>query len=164
MCRPVRGMAPRGGVVGVLPEGGYLVATVRFELEPEPRLLGLVERYTQALRHSVWLLLEHRVTSLRRAHQLLYRLLRGRYGLPARAAVDCYREALAIVKGWLRNPRRGRYPRVKTQRMWLGRDAYRLDTEQMLAMVHGVKVRVRGWPRNTWFYRGWELREAGLVM
>jgi len=159
----VRGRAPRGGVAGVLPEGGYLVATLRFELEPEPRLLDLVERYTEALRHSVWLLLERRVTSLGAAHRLLYRLLRGRYGLPARAAIDCYREALSIVKGWLRSGRRGRYPRVKTLRMWLGGGSYRLDLGRMEAVVHGVGVRVRGWPRNLGFYRGWEQREARLV-
>ena len=163
VCCPVRGMAPRGGAVGVLPEGGYLVATLRFEVEPEPRLLGLLERYTQALRHAVRLLLEHRVTSLGGAHRLLYRLLRGRYGLPSRAAIDCYREALSIVKSWLRNRRRGRYPWVRSKRMWLGGGSYRLDLGRMEAVVHGVRVRLRGWPRNLWFYRGWELREARLV-
>lgn len=138
----------------MLPEGGYLVATLRFELEPEPRLLSLVERYTQALRHAVHLLLAHRVTSLGAAHRLLYRLLRERYGLPSRAAIDCYREALAIVKGWLRNPRRGRYPRVRSKRMWLGGASYKLDLRRMETVVHGVRVRLRGWPRNLWFYRG----------
>jgi len=73
---------------------------------PEPgfhrELLGLMRRYRDALNHSIKVIIESGALSLGKAHRLLYSTLREEFGLPSRAAQDCYREALAIAKSWLR--------------------------------------------------------------
>jgi len=102
-----------------MPSGdeGELTLTVRVRVSPEPEdeqaVLDLVRRYRDALNYSVRTLIANRALSLSRAHKLLYNDLRERYGLPSRAALDCYREAIAIAKSWLRNPRRGKVPTVR---------------------------------------------------
>jgi len=98
--------------------------------------------------------------SLGRAHNLLYNILRERFNLLSRIAQDCYREALAIARSWLRNPRRGNIPKVKTLRMRLARGSgYRLK-EGCVEIVGGIKLRIIGWDKR---YDQYESREARLI-
>jgi len=96
---------------------GELTLTVRVRVSPEPEgqqaLLDLMRRYRDALNYSVRAVIANRALSLSRAHKLLYKDLKERYGLPSRVAQDCYREAIAIAKSWLRNPRRGNKPTAR---------------------------------------------------
>jgi len=102
-----------------MPAGGEgeLTLTVRVRVSPEPEsqqaVLDLMRRYRDALNYSVRAVIAGRALSLSRAHRLLYNDLRERYGLPAKVALDCYREAIAIARSWLRNPRRDDMPTVR---------------------------------------------------
>jgi predicted transposase len=102
-----------------MPSGdeGELTVTVRVRVSPEPEqeeaLLGLMRRYRDALNYSIRAIIANRALSLGKAHKLLYNDLRERYGLPSNIAVGCYREAIAIAKSWLRNPRRGNKPTAR---------------------------------------------------
>jgi len=90
---------------------GELTLTVRMRVSPEPEsqqaVLDLMRRYRDALNYSIRAIIASKALSLTKAHRLLYKDLRERYGLPSKIAQDCYREAIAIAKSWLRNPRRG---------------------------------------------------------
>jgi len=96
---------------------GELTLTVRMRVSPEPEsqqaVLDLMRRYRDALNFSIRVIIANRALSLGKAHRLLYNDLKERYGLPSNIAVGCYREAIAIAKSWLRNPRRGDMPVVK---------------------------------------------------
>ncbi|WP_211096656.1 hypothetical protein [Acidilobus sp. 7A] len=89
---------------------GELTVTVRMKVSPEPEqeeaVLDLMRRYRDALNYSVRAIIASKALSLTKAHKLLYSTLRERYGLPSKIAQDCYREAIAIAKSWLKNPRR----------------------------------------------------------
>ncbi|MGC9227185.1 MAG: RNA-guided endonuclease TnpB family protein, partial [Caldivirga sp.] len=91
---------------------GVLTLTVSWRVSPEPAVIELMKRYRMALNLSIQILISNKVTSVGRAHALLYDWLKNSFNLPSRIAIDCYREALSIVKAWLRNPNRGRIPRV----------------------------------------------------
>jgi predicted transposase len=86
-----------------MPAGGEgaLTVTVRMKVSPEPEseqaLLDLLRRYRDALNYSIRVIIANRALSLTKAHRLLYKDLRERYGLPVRATLDCYREAIAIA-------------------------------------------------------------------
>jgi len=88
---------------------------VRVSPEPEQQraVLDLMRRYRDALNYSVRAIIAGKALSLTKAHRLLYKELRERYGLPSRVAQDCYREAIAIARSWLRNPRKGNKPHSK---------------------------------------------------
>ncbi|MEL9908578.1 MAG: hypothetical protein QXV08_00330 [Desulfurococcus sp.] len=98
---------------------GFLTLAIGVRVSPEPEAVELLKRYRDALNYAIKVVIENKATSLSKAHKLLYNTLKNRFGLPSRIAQDCYREAIVIVKSWLKNPRRGRIPRVKTLRMWL---------------------------------------------
>ena len=108
-----------------MPAGGEgeLTLTVRMRVSPEPEgqraLLDLMRRYRDALNYSIRRLIASGALSLTKAHRLLYKDLKERYGLPSRIAQDCYREAIAITKSWLKNPKRGSISVVKSLSMWL---------------------------------------------
>jgi len=74
------------------------------KVSPEPEqqqaILDLMRRYRDALNYSIRAVIANKALSLNRAHRLLYEDLKERYGLPARVAQDCYREAIAIAKSW----------------------------------------------------------------
>jgi len=139
---------------------GVLTLTVSWRVSPEPVVLDLMKRYRTALNLSVQVLVVNRVTSVGKAHALLYDWLKTAFNLPSRVAIDCYREALAIVKSWLRNPRRGRIPRVKALRMWLSPGTgYRVKGDYV-ELIGGYRLRVIGKdPR----YGEYPNREARLV-
>jgi IS605 OrfB family transposase len=143
---------------------GELTLTVRVRVSPEPEqeeaLLGLMRRYRDALNYSVRAMIASRALSLGKAHKLLYKDLKERYGLPSRAALDCFREAIAIAKAWLRNPKRGDMPTVKGLSMWLTHEqGYRVKGDHV-ELAGGHRLRVIGYDRR---YDSYPSREARLV-
>jgi len=143
---------------------GELTLTVRMRVSPEPEgeqaILDLMRRYRDALNYSVRTLIASKILSLTKAHRLLYKDLRERYGLPARVAQDCYREAIAIAKSWLKNPKRGDMPTVKSLSMWLTHGlSYRIYGDHV-ELAGGYRLRVIGWDRR---YDDFPNREARLV-
>ncbi|MEM4017014.1 MAG: hypothetical protein QW604_04310, partial [Fervidicoccaceae archaeon] len=95
---------------------GQLTLAIKMRVSPEPasyqELIGLMRRYREALNHAINVVIENRALSLSKAHRLLYKVFKERYGLPSKVAQDCYREAIAIAKSWLSNHSRGNMPRV----------------------------------------------------
>jgi IS605 OrfB family transposase len=149
-----------------MPAGGEgeLTLTVRVRVSPEPEgqqaLLDLMRRYRDALNYSVKSIIASKALSLTKAHRLLYSTLRERYGLPSRVAQDCYREAIAIAKSWLKNPRRGEVPTAKRLSMWLAHElGYRVKGDHV-ELIGGYRLRVIGWDRR---YDNYPNREARLV-
>jgi len=105
-------------------------------------------------------IIANRALSLGKAHKLLYKELRERYGLSSTIAVGCYRDAIAIAKSWLRNPKRGKMPTVKSLRMWLrSEDGYRVKGDRV-ELIGGYRFKVMGWDRR---YDNYPNREARLV-
>jgi IS605 OrfB family transposase len=149
-----------------MPAGGEgeLTLTVRMRVSPEPEqqqaILNLMRRYRDALNFSVRVIIAGKALSLTKAHRLLYNDLRERFGLPSRVAQDCYREAIAIAKSWLRNPRRGDMPVVKGLSMWLTHElGYRVKGDRV-ELAGGHRLRIIGWDRR---YDDFPNREARLV-
>jgi len=143
---------------------GELTVTVRMKVSPEPEsqqaVLDLMRRYRDALNYSVRTLIASKALSLGKAHRLLYNDLKERYGLPARVAVDCYREAIAIAKSWLKNPKMGDMPTAKDLSMWLTHElGYRVKGDHV-ELIGGYRLRVIGWDRR---YDSYPSREARLV-
>jgi len=111
---------------------GFLTATVKVAVRPEPRAVELMRRYKMALQYAVsWVLdrsavvktkrgkVKAKTPTLREIHSALYNALKEAYGLPSKIAQDCYRNALAVVKSWLGNGARGKRPVVKSAPVWL---------------------------------------------
>jgi len=149
-----------------LPAGGEgeLTLTVRVRVSPEPEqqqaVLGLMRRYRDALNYSIRVIIANKALSLGKAHKLLYNDLRERHGLPSKIAQDCYREAIAIAKSWLRNPRRGNKPTLKSLSMWLTHElGYRVKGDRV-ELAGGYRLRIIGWDRR---YDDFPSREARLV-
>ena len=143
---------------------GELTLTVRMRVSPEPEqrqaVLDLMKRYRDALNYSVRVIIANKALSLGKAHKLLYKDLRERYNLSAKIAADCYREAIAIAKAWLRNPRRGKVPMVRGLSMWLThKQSYRVKGDRV-ELIGGYRLRVIGWDRR---YDDFPNREARLV-
>jgi IS605 OrfB family transposase len=149
-----------------MPAGGEgeLTLTVRMRVSPEPEqrqaVLDLMRRYRDALNYSVRAIIANKSLSLGRAHKLLYKDLKERYGLPSRIAQDCYREAIAIAKAWLRNSRRGNKPTARGLSMWLTHEqGYRVKGGYV-ELAGGYRLRIIGWDRR---YDDFPSREARLV-
>jgi len=72
-----------------MPAGGEgaLTLTVRMKVSPEPEseqtVLDLLRRYRDALNYSIRVIIANKALSLGKAHKLLYKELRERYGLPS---------------------------------------------------------------------------------
>jgi len=149
-----------------MPAGGEgeLTLTVRVRVSPEPEseqtVLDLLRRYRDALNYSVRVIIASKALSLTKAHKLLYNDLRERYGLPSRVAQDCYREAIAIAKAWLKNPKRGSTPTAKGLSMWMTHEyGYRVKGDHV-ELAGGYRLRVIGYDRR---YDNFPNREARLV-
>ena len=127
---------------------GELTVTVRMRVSPEPEsqqaVLDLMKRYRDALNYSIRAIIASKALSLTKAHRLLYKELRERYGLPSRVAQDCYREAIAIAKLWLRNPRRGAVPTAKGLSMWLTHGLGHRVKGDHVELAGGYRLRVIG--------------------
>jgi putative transposase len=131
---------------------GLLALTIKMRVSPEPgseqELINLMRRYREALNHAIKVVIENKALSLGKAHKLLYNVLKERYGLPSKIAIDCYREAIAIAKSWLSNSSRGRVPRAKTPRIWLThRQSYRVR-DGYVEILGGFRLRIIGWDKR----------------
>jgi len=149
-----------------MPAGGEgeLTVTIRMKVSPEPEqeeaILDLMRRYRDALNYSIRAIIANKALSLTKAHRLLYEDLKERYGLPSRVAQDCFREAIAIAKSWLRNPKRGAVPTARILSMWLThKQGYRVKGDYV-ELIGGYRLRVIGWDRR---YDDFPNREARLV-
>jgi len=149
-----------------MPAGGEgaLTVTVRVRVSPEPEgeqtILDLLRRYRDALNYSIRSIIASKALSLTKAHRLLYNDLRERFGLPSKIAQDCYREAIAIAKSWLKNPKRGEVPTAKRLSVWLTHElGYRVKGGYV-ELAGGYRLRVIGWDRR---YDDFPSREARLV-
>jgi len=137
-----------------------LTLTIGMMVSPEPTVLNLLKRYRSALNYSIEKIIKSKATSISKAHKLLYEELKNLFNLPSRIALDCYREALAVAKSWLRNSVKGRVPRVKTLRMWLSpKTSYRIR-DGFVEIIGGYRLRIIGWDKR---YDSYENREARLV-
>jgi len=131
---------------------GLLTLTIKMRVSPEPslfkELVSLMRRYREALNHAIKVVIENKALSLGKAHKLLYSVLKERYGLPSKVAIDCYREAIAIAKSWLSNSNRGRVPRARTPRLWLtNKYSYRVR-DGYVEILGGFRLRIVGWDRR----------------
>jgi IS605 OrfB family transposase len=131
---------------------GVLTLSIRMRVSPEPdsyqELISLMKRYREALNYAIKVVVESNALSLGKAHKLLYNVLKEGYDLPSKVAQDCYREAIAVARSWLRNPNRGRMPRAKTLRLWLThRYSYRIKGGYV-EVLGGFKLRIIGWDRR----------------
>jgi IS605 OrfB family transposase len=89
-------------------------------VSPEPGAIKLLRRYNTALNYAINKILGLSLRSIGRVHSVLYRELREWFGLPSRIALDCYRDALANAKAWIRNPKiRKKKPMAKKLSMLL---------------------------------------------
>ena len=125
-----------------MPAGGEgeLTLSVKMRVSPEPEqqqaLPNLMKRYRDALNYSIRSIIASKALSLTKAHRLLYKDLKERYGLPSKIAQDCYREAIAIARSWLKNPKRGDIPTAKRLSIWL--------THELGYRVKGDRVELAG--------------------
>uniref|UniRef100_A0A7J2U4C8 Transposase n=1 Tax=Ignisphaera aggregans TaxID=334771 RepID=A0A7J2U4C8_9CREN len=131
---------------------GLLTLTIKMRVSLEPslfkELVSLMKRYREALNHAIKVVIENKALSLGKAHKLLYSILKERYGLPSKIAIDCYREAIAIAKSWLGNPNRGRVPGAKTPRLWLtNKYSYRVR-DSYVEILGGFRLRIIGWDKR----------------
>jgi len=149
-----------------MPAGGEgeLTLTVRMKVSPEPEqeeaILDLMRRYRDALNYSIRAIIANKALSLGKAHRLLYKELKEKYGLTSRASLDCEREAIAIAKAWLRNPRKGGMPVVKSLLMWLTHEKGYRFKGYYIELSGGYRFKVIGWDRR---YDDFPNREARLV-
>jgi hypothetical protein len=132
-----------------LGDEGSLTLTVKVGVRAEPKvfreLLSLMYRYREALNYAIKVVIENEALTLGKAHRLLYSILKDRYGLPSKVAIDCYREAIAIAKSWLNNPNRGNMPRAKALRVWLTHKySYRVNGNYV-ELLGGFRLEIVGW-------------------
>jgi IS605 OrfB family transposase len=144
---------------------GLLTLTIKMRVSPEPEyekeLISLIKRYREALNYSIKVIIENNALSLGKAHKLLYNILKERYGLSSKIAIDCYREAIAIAKSWLRNPRKGKMPRAKIPRIWLTYKQSCRVKHNYVEILGGFKLRIIGWDRR---YDKYPNKDARLLL
>ncbi len=65
----------------------------------------------------------------------------------------------------LKNPKHGKYPRVRRVSVWLTHSiSFKLDLDEMKVWIRDVgELPILGYPRNLNFYKGWNIREARLI-
>jgi predicted transposase len=147
-----------------LGDEGSLTLTVKVRVRAEPgafrELMSLMYRYREALNHAIKVVIENETLTLGKVHRLLYDILKEKYGLPSKVAIDCYREAIAIAKSWLNNSNKGRMPRAKTMRIWLTHKySYRINGNHV-ELLGGLKLEIIGWDMR---YDGYPSGDARLV-
>jgi IS605 OrfB family transposase len=139
---------------------GFLTLTVRMKVSPEPRVVELLRRYRDGLNYSVRRIIECKATSMSKAHKLLYNDLKVKFNLPPRIAMDCWREALSVVKSWVKTSEKGKMPIMKTLRMWLTPPlSYRIKGNYV-EVLGGYRLRIVGWDKR---YDQYPSREARLI-
>ncbi|ARM76143.1 RNA-guided endonuclease TnpB family protein [Acidianus manzaensis] len=146
-------------------------ATVSMKIGVSEPLLALSRNYVKALKFVLFWLKERNVNPkekgiLQLIHQELYEKIREEFQLPSKIAEDCYRDALAIYKGWYNNTNKGRFPWVHKPTVWLSpRLSYSLNLEKMGVKIASVgELPILGYPRNLSSYKDWKMKEARLVI
>jgi len=137
-----------------------LTISIGMRVSPEPGAIELLRRYNTALNYVINKILRLNLKKIGEVHSALYRELREWFGLPSRIAIDSYRDALANAKAWIRNPRRGRIPRVRKLSMLLHPGSGYRVKDGYVEIIGGIKLRIIGWDRG---YDGYENGEARLV-
>jgi len=147
---------------------GLLTLTVRMKVSPEFPIIDLMKRYLNALNYCIeWIIKnsikvgkKYKLPKISEIHRNLYYNIKIEYELPPRIAIDCYREAIAIAKGYLRNKVNGKIPRKKKLSIWLtSKKGYRIKGEYV-ELIGGYKLKIIGYDRR---YEEYENREARLV-
>jgi len=155
---PVRVQATLSYAVKVVPEGATQVSI----------LLNTMRVWREAVRHAVDYVIRTKQTGLAKVHHTLYRLLRERYGLPARLATNAIRQGIWIAKGWLKNPRRGRRPVIRNLWMVLtpkNSYTFKAHDEVSILTLEGRKTyKLRYVERWHEQYGGWKPKEARLAL
>jgi len=149
-----------------------LILSVQLRVSPEPSqfsaLSSLVENYMNAVREVVQFCIATGITSLKQVYHALYRYLRERYQLKARFAIDAIRHGISIAKSWLKNPKRGRMPILKSKVVWLTpNQSYKVDLKQMMVRITDVgELKIIGWHRRLFEYlsKGFQIKEARLKL
>ncbi|QKR00339.1 IS200/IS605 family element transposase accessory protein TnpB [Metallosphaera tengchongensis] len=147
--------------------GNEIRATVSMKVSPTAPLLNLISSYERGLRFVLGWLRENRPKKLlKETHDGTYETLRQKFNLPSKVAQDCYRDAIAIYKSWLKNPKRGKYPTIRKVSVWLTpKLSYSIDFDKMVVRITGVgELPILGYPRNLSEYKDWEVKEARLVL
>ncbi|MFP3143990.1 MAG: RNA-guided endonuclease TnpB family protein [Caldisphaera sp.] len=120
-----------------------------------------MKRYREALNYSIKVIIENKAISLGKAHRLLYKVLKEKYGLPSKIAQDCYREAIAIAKSWLKNTNKGKIPIVRSLRIWLTYEhSYRIKGDYV-ELLGGYRLKIIGLDRR---YNSYQNKEARLLL
>jgi IS605 OrfB family transposase len=139
---------------------GFLTLSISVRVSPEPVVIKLLHRYRYALNYAINKIIDNNLRTLKQIHNFLYKDLVERFNLPSRIAVDCYRDALANVKAWRNNPKRGKRPAVKKLSVLLHPGSgYRIK-DGYVEIIGGLRLRVIGWDRR---YDEYKNREARLV-
>ena len=103
-----------------------------------------MKQYREALNYSIKVIIENKAISLGKAHRLLYKVLKEKYCLPSKIAQDCYREAIAIAKSWLKNTNKGKIPIVRSLRIWLTYEqGYRIKGDYV-ELLGGYRLKIIG--------------------
>jgi len=138
---------------------GVLTLTVGMKVSPDgPAGVELLKAYRSALNHAINKILSLNLRTVKDVHRALYRELVERFNLPSRVAIDCYRDALANVKAWRRNPGKGRRPVVKKLSMLLHQGSGYRVKDGYVEIIGGVKLRIIGWDRRYDSYPSGEAR------
>ncbi|AWR98128.1 hypothetical protein DFR86_11670 [Acidianus sulfidivorans JP7] len=84
----------------------------------------------------------------------MYKTLREKFQLPSRLAEDCYRDTIAVYKGWLKNPKRGRFPIIRNKSVWLSpKLSYNFNIKKMRLTIFGEEVEILGYSRTLDMYK-----------
>jgi len=139
---------------------GFLTLSIGMRVSPEPVVIKLLHRYRDALNYAINKILDNNLRTLKQIHDFLYKDLVERFNLPSRIAIDCYRDALANVKAWRNNPKRGKRPAVKKLSMLLHPElSYRIK-DGYVEIIGGMRLKIIGMDRR---YDDYKNREARLV-
>ncbi|WP_084019888.1 hypothetical protein [Vulcanisaeta thermophila] len=151
--------------------GTEVRATIALKVLVNQSIVDMAQRYMNGKRLVLWWLLETSKTkiSISAVHAVWYQRLKE-MGLNPALARDCYRDAYAVYKGWVRNPKKGRFPILRKVSVWLSPgQTYKIDLKNKKAMIRlgneWIEVPIIGWPKTLEeYYRNWEVREARLVI
>jgi len=147
---------------------GVLTLTVRMKVSPEFPIIDLIKRYLNALNYCIeWIIKnsiksgkKYKIPKISEIHRNLYYTIRKEYNLPSRFAIDCWREALTIAKGYLSNGVSGKIPKKKKLSLWLTpKQSYRIKGEY-IELIGGYRLKIIGYDKR---YEEYENREARLV-
>jgi len=144
-------------------------ATVSMNIALTKPLLVFSKNYLEALRYVLYWLKEKRINPNKNnvisiTHKALYNTLKS-FNLSSKIAIDCYRNAISIYKGWYNNPKKGRFPRVFKPTVWLTpKLSYTVNFDEMLVKISKIgEFKILGYPRNYKEYLSWEMKESRLV-